>query len=359
MDKGGMTFSEVYTDWRARRIRQAEAGIIELATVHIDDLIYERYYKDPPFACGEINSITTADIDDFLTECIVKYNASHKWRMTRKCFEGISRVGKKVFRYAFERRIIGENPFDRADSELMRKLPSKTGRKSDAEQILTEQQCTRVRERLAELHNDRPDDVRPLAVMLYLHIGARLGEPLALTWDDCRDGALTIRNSIHYAYKVMPDGRIARRGEKEKGSTKTGKDRTLPITSEMEYILREVRKAQNGIESPLYVFQDSAGRKTERSISQYLSKRVLRPLGIYGKSVTCLRKTLASRLARITPDRNMIAQILGHSVFVDDHFYQFDMSSREDKRQLLQDQTFCEGSQVQTLYLPRAQKSRI
>ena len=104
----------------------------------------------------------------------------------------------------------------------------------------------------------------------------------------------------------------------------------------MEYILREVRKAQKGIESPLYVFQDAAGRKTERSISQYLSKRVLRPLGIYGKSVTCLRKTLASRLARITPDRNMISQILGHSVFVDDHFYQFDMSSQEEKGNLLE-----------------------
>ena len=329
------TFEECYKLWRAQRIRFAEAGIIELATVHIDDLTYESNYRT--LAKQDVTRITTPQLNDFLVECISRYNRSHTWRMTKKCFESVKRLGKSVFRFAYENRLIDEDPFDRVRSDIAKTLPCRTNRKSDKEQVLTRQECTEISGRLKELHRKRPEDVRPLAIMLYMHIGARLGEPLALTWNDCTERFIKIRNSVCYQYEIKKDGTIGRSGEKLKGSTKTGKGRVIPITPEIRYILDEVKTAQrmNRMVDPNYVFSDASGVKTERSISQYFSKRICKPLGISGKAITALRKTAASRMAQLTPDRNMIAQLLGHSVYVDEAYYQFDLTDTEQKIALL------------------------
>lgn len=335
MTERSITFRECYKEWRKERIMYAEAGVIELATVHIDDLAYETYYKHAPFACEPVNEITTAQLNEFLIRCIAKYNASHDWKMTRKCFDGVARVGKKVFRYAYENRIVEENPFDRVKSGIAKSLPAKTGRKKDEEQVLTEQECRKVRERLQELHEKRPDDVRPLALMLYMHIGARRGEPVALTWDDVGEDAIRIHDSVHFAYHMRDDGTIYRQGEKLKGKTKTGAERFIPITPEIRYILDEVRKAQRFVRNPVYVFEDFYAKRTSQALSLYLSKHVMAYLGIRGKGITSLRKTVASQMARLTPDRNSIAKLLGHSTFVDECYYQYNLSTQEEQIRLL------------------------
>jgi integrase len=243
----------------------------------------------------------------------------------------------------YEREIISSNPADRISKDLSKGLLTRTSRKEDAERILNAEECSGVSRLLNELHEKNPDDVRPMAIMFAGILGCRLGEIVGLRWKCCRgydkpeDAVLIVNDSMHYHYTLNENGKLSRKGEEMKGRTKTGKPRLIPMTDEIKAVLQMVADAQRcmGMLNPEFVFSDRKGQKTERSLSQFLIKRVFKPLGIQGKSMMTIRRTVASRMAHQTSDYNLIASILGHSAEVDRLHYQYDITGAEEKKKLI------------------------
>jgi hypothetical protein len=135
---------------------------------------------------------------------------------------------------------------------------------------------------------------------------------------------------------MKKDGYLTINGESLKGTTKTGAVRYLPITDSIRNILTMVKDAQRimGMINPEFAFADRKGRKTERSLSQFVSK-VNRHLGINRKGVSCVRRTCASIMGHKEHDPKILTSILGHSVEVDKYYYQYDMSETDKKMRLL------------------------
>ena len=139
---------------------------------------------------------------------------------------------------------------------------------------------------LAAYEKGRRRFVKPI-IELLLITGARLGEVLALRWDDCRDG-----------YMRFVD-------------TKNGHERRLPITSQMVAILAQVPRRH-----PMFVFMSGrSGTRYDRILTGF--KAALKDAGINPKGVVIhsLRHTALSRMMAAGMDVRTVQEISGHQSF--------------------------------------------
>ena len=338
-----VTFETEYNKWRKRRLMSAEAGEIQYGTISVDDIYWEKYYKGSKLVSKMLTEITSLDIEDFINKNLAAAKRQGNQMNKAKYFNMIH-IANSVMKLACKERIITDNPCLFIYDDIKKALSKKRYEKDDRERVIGYSDFEKIKAYLDKLHAEDPKDVRVMAYMLYTTIGCRLGEALALQWSDCNisfdddSGVsyLAIRDTIHYNYEMKEDGCLTINGETLKGTTKTGAVRYLPITDSIRNILTMVKDAQRfmGMINPEFVFADRKGRKTERSLSQFVSK-VNRHLGINRKGVSCVRRTCASIMGHKEHDPKILASILGHSVEVDKYYYQYDMSETDKKMRLL------------------------
>lgn len=119
-------------------------------------------------------------------------------------------------------------------------------------------------------------------------------------------------------------------------STKTGKERDIPITSEMRSLFLYIQRLQKemGIKAE-FVFENDKGRVHKTAIAS-CAAAVSRKAGVKVKSIHCYRKTLSSMLHSLKSLSNLeISSMLGHGVDVNAKHYTFDLSELQPKQNAL------------------------
>lgn len=280
-----LTFNRLYEEWLSYKATVTNSP----NTIKRHKQHYRKYFE--PYALHEMK---IKKIDELVLEqeCnrIVK-----DFSLSRKEWCNIKTILNGMYTYAVRKRYITENPMDKVQIYVKyRQIIKKTGK---TETYNTEE-LKELNQYLDKMYTET-EDTAFLAVKINFLLGLRVGELVALKWEDCQDFSHLhivreeIRNRETNQYEVVDH-------------TKTNRDRFVILIPKAISILQKIPKQGK------YIFMRNGERITTRQIAYILEKFAERQ-GTRTKSTHKMRKTYASNLNANGVPLDCIREMLGHS----------------------------------------------
>lgn len=280
-----LIFSDLFLEWlEYKKTITDSPNTIKRHKQH-----YKRYFEK-----SKLHDMPVGKIDTLLLEsecnCLVK-----KYNMSRKEWNNVKTILLGCFEYATRKHYITDNPMD--DVKILvkyRQIVKKTGK---TETYNTEE-LENLNKYLDEMYAETEDTVF-LAVKVNFLLGLRVGELVALKWEDCQDPSHLhivreeIRNQETNQYEVV-------------NHTKTNCDRFVVLVPKAISILEKIPKQGS------YIFMRDGERITTRQVAYVLEKYAERQ-GTKTKSTHKMRKTYASNLNANGVPLDCIREMLGHN----------------------------------------------
>lgn len=280
-----LIFSDLFSEWLEYKKTVTDSP----NTIKRHKQHYNRY-----FAQSELHTMPVRRIDTLLleSECnrLVK-----EYSMTRKEWNNVKTILIGCFEYAVRKKYITDNPM--SDVKILvkyRQVVKKTGK---TETYNTEE-LENLNQYLDKMYTET-EDVVFLAVKINFLLGLRVGELVALKWEDCKEQSHLhvvreeVRNQETNHYDVVEH-------------TKTNRDRYVILVPKAISILDKIPKQGS------YIFMRDGERITSRQIAYVLEKYAERQ-GTATKSTHKMRKTYASNLNANGVPLDCIREMLGHS----------------------------------------------
>ena len=200
-----------------------------------------------------------------------------------------------MFEYAVRKKYLTENPMSKI--QILVKF-KQVVRKTGKTETYNSDELKALNLYLDRMYTETMDSAF-LAVKLNFLLGLRVGELVALKWEDyCNVDHLHIvreevRNQVTNTYKIVEH-------------TKTNRDRFVVLVPKAIQILQKIEHTGN------YIFMRDGKRITSRQIAYVLEKYAERQ-GVITKSTHKMRKTYASNLNAHGVPLDCIRELLGHS----------------------------------------------
>lgn len=173
------------------------------------------------------------------------------------------------------------------------------------------------------------------AMYVSLFTGLRMGELLALTWEDLdeRNHRVKVTKNIIRVYTHLPYGPKTRLIVQEYPKSKKS-IRSVRVPNEVFEILLRYRTLQRHIGMPNpdnLMFPTRHGTHTDPRAYQKRIKAVVQRCGEQGVGVHTLRHTFATRLAEQNVPLNILQKILGHASLVSTMRYSHALEDQKDQ----------------------------
>ena len=279
------TFSDLFLEWlEYKRTVTDSPNTITRHKQH-----YRRYFEKSQLHNAPIRRIDTLLLESECNRLVKEYS------MSRKEWNNVKTILIGCFEYAVRKKYITDNPMN--DVKILvkyRQVVKKTGK---TETYNTEE-LESLNKYLDKVYAETEDAVF-LAVKINFLLGLRVGELVALKWEDCKEQSHLhvvreeVRNQETNLYDVVEH-------------TKTNRDRYVILVPKAVAILEKIPKQGS------YIFMRDGERIIARQIAYVLEKFAERQ-GMTTKSTHKMRKTYASNLNANGVPLDCIREMLGHS----------------------------------------------
>lgn len=280
-----ITFHDLYEEWL--EYKKTIAGSPNTITRHKQ---HYKKYLEPSILNGQgIKQIDTLLLE---TECnrIIK-----DFNLTRKEWCNVKTILYGMFEYAVRKKYLTNNPLKEIQILVkFRQIVRKTGK---TETFNTEELAD-LNGYLDQMYSETGDSAF-LAVKINFLLGLRVGELVALKWEDyCNGNHLHIireevKNQEAKTYQIVEH-------------TKTNRDRFVILVPKAIEILQKLDQTDG------YIFTRNGERITSSQIA-YVLKKYAERRGIAVKSTHKMRKTFASNLNASGVPLDCIRELLGHT----------------------------------------------
>jgi len=292
-----ITLNEWYKIW----LFDFKANEIKASTIQRYDVIYRNYIKDSEIAGIKLKDLNSITVQNY-------YNNLIKLGKTPMTIKILNKAIKSCLKHAKKINYIIENCCDNVT------LPKIPYRGDDNVEVFTVEEQKRFIEVIKD-HKHR------IEFLLTLGTGLRIGELVALRWDDIdfENGSLKVNKSIWRGY-VAIDGK--RKFVMQETTPKTPSSiRDVAIPDKILEELKVHKEKQEEIKEKYkeiyndkgYVFANIIG---EHMLSDTLSKSFVKSLkdnGIRHVKFHSMRHTYATRLFEKGVQLKTVQKLLGHS----------------------------------------------
>lgn len=282
------TIREVFEDWNDRRL---ELEQISKATHNRNQVCFNRHFKDN--AGDKIRSMDVFSWCDFLEEQIAEYE------LTAKAFANLKGITKGIIQRARRTGVIDYTSQDVFSELEDTELRFKRTKKSDSEEVFTEEEATLIKDHLQDNL-----DTKNMVLLLMFYSGIRVGEAVTLKQEDIFEDRLCInRTESEYMENHKKIHEV-----KDFPKTEAGL-RTVVLPSNARWLIKKIKHNNPFGE---YVFEDGGYRLTAPQIRKRL-KRVCKEVGIPYRSTHKIRKTYVSILLDNHCDDRFVINQVGHT----------------------------------------------
>lgn len=306
---------DVFREWNDRRLKLNK---ISKATYDRYDSDFNKFLENT-LADRRINTVSQEEWADFLEEMI----PTHK--LTAKAFANLKGLVRGMLRRAKRRGLITFNiedmlsDLDSSDREFRKVV------KEEHEEVFTEEET----EIVVTYLEDHPT-MTHLGILLLFATGLRVGELVALKWEDvigCE--AIRIRRT---ETRVKNDKGKYVPVIKDFPKTQAGV-RTVVIPTRFQWILKSLRRMNPFGE---WIFIKKGDQRMTENCFRMRLYRVCDTLGIYRKSPHKIRKTYGTILLEANVDERMIIDQMGHTnILTTEKYYHRNRKNINRKRAIL------------------------
>lgn len=309
-----VSFNDAYFIWRKSKDELLSAN----STVKYDS-DYKRFFENTDFSRTSIDAITEETIEVFIV------NSVKKMSLSKKACKTLFGYIKNTMKSAKINKFIKENPMEDLEPKMFYKYCiDKT--KPINQRVVSDKDMKKIYSQLRQDHEDNPAYIPSYAVEFASLTGMRVGEISALMWSNVNDMFIVINKSEKYD-RIKKEYYI--------DQTKNRKDRIFPVTDEIKDLLDRVKKVemQYGFICE-WVFANEHGRVHAPTISSCL-KNKCKQINIDEKGIHAFRRTLNSKIRCNGVSATVAASLFGHTAEVNDNYYTFDVSSLDDKQNII------------------------
>lgn len=314
------SFKTRYDLWIERQIKCGRSD----NTVDKYHTVYRRFFKGYPI---ENMDITVID-EEVLSEHFINLlkNNNIPWKAVKEAFYNVS----GVFNKAKRDRIVTENPCDFVDLPLLQNMCYVAPVKTAKQRTLSESERRKLLDKLHHPVARNSNQVVDFAIEMAMYTGMRVGEIAALMWED-----------IDYEEKVINIAHSEKRSrltnERVISTTKNGKFRVFPLTSEIEDLLKRIDEyeTQKGYKGE-FIFQDHRGRVNKEMISASVRRKTNNADFSSIKCIHAIRRTVNSNLKSNGVSTLVASSLLGHTERVNEGNYTYDIQDMDFKRKAVE-----------------------
>ena len=313
-DETSLSFGDIYRKWRSYHDQMI--GDSSALKYDSDE---KRYFKNQRFFRMKIVSIRSDDVEVFIKRQIDELH------LCQSAAKTLFHYLDNTFEFAMRHDYILKSPmrFMKAKDFYKYTYPSK---RSEKPKVIPEETLEQLKARYDLDLSKHPDSIPVYAVILSSLTGMRVGEIAALRWDSVFDDYILVDKSQKYNPKL---------GQYYISKTKNSKIRKFPVTQEIKLLLDQVKAIEDQFEYTTdYIFSDASGPINFRKISSCI-KNKCRQIGVDTLGIHAYRRTVNSKMALNGVPTNIRAALLGHSSEVNERYYTFDVSTMDEKLEIM------------------------
>lgn len=245
---------------------------------------------NPEIGDYDLNNLSASVLQDFVLKKLESGNLKTGGQLANNSVIGIVNIIKAALSQAVSFEIIQKEYSNKI------KLPAPTEKPVNAfekqEQQKIEQYC---------LNSKKQNHI---GIVICLYTGLRIGELLALTWDDI-DFANGLMKVDKEAYKIKQNGVWHTIIDKPKTKSSI---RVIPLPRTLLSKLKDIKKKSKNE----HIISTRENKVVDTRSYQKTFERILRKLNIPYKNFHSLRHTFATRAVELGIDVKSLAEIMGH-----------------------------------------------
>lgn len=317
-----VTLRDLYLPWLESRKLEANS----INTVKKNALEWKRYYDKDPIVDIPIQYFTCQQLKDWAHKKI------RDNELNRKQYYNMIVIMNKLFEYAKDSLYISNNVWK--EVKINKKLLKKEPRKSNETQIYFYDEKVKIVAYALQKFNNNRKDITALAIPLMFLTGMRIGEVVALKYEDFTNDEILIRRSEVADYMIMEDGSFMYKGQKVVDHAKSDAgERSIPYTAGAKQLIDYIKQASEefGYYDEGYIFCPHSKRIKSNAINMRIYD-FCEKLGIPKKSAHKIRKTFISQMITSGIDLDTVCRVSGHTdISTTFNSYTYSLTKKENR----------------------------